>query len=84
MSERDTESYRHTADLEELQQDFARVDRNGDGHVNYEEFKELLEGLEAGMTEEEMQIGFRELDTNRDGLIDTRDLLILRKFLGTL
>src|SRR5690606_13023919 len=27
MSERDTESYRHTADLEELQQDFARVDR---------------------------------------------------------
>jgi len=75
MSERDTESYRHTADLEELQQDFARVDRNGDGHVNYEEFKELLEGLEAGMTEEEMQIGFRELDTNRDGLIDCQEFI---------
>jgi calmodulin len=65
-----TESLRHPADMRELKRDFARLDRDGDGRVDYEEFKQLLESLQAGMSERELHIGFREIDTDHDGLID--------------
>ena len=71
----DEMAYRHTADVGELQKEFIVVDRDRDGLVDFDEFKELLNGLEAGMSEEEMQIGFRELDTNRDGLIDCQEFI---------
>lgn len=61
---------RHISDPMELREDFDFVDADCDGRINYFEFKNLLEDLEAQMTESEMRIGFRELDTNRDGYID--------------
>lgn len=67
--------YRHTADVGELQKEFVLVDRDRDGRVNFDEFKQLLEGLDSGMTTDEMQIGFREVDTNLDGLIDCREFI---------
>lgn len=75
MSGSDTSTYRHTSDVSELEKEFLLVDRNRDGHVNFEEFKQLLDGLESGMTSEELKIGFHELDTNRDGLIDCREFI---------
>ena len=68
-------AYRNTADVGELQKEFVLVDRDGDGLVDFQEFKELLHGLEAGMSEDEMQIGFREIDLNGDGRIDCEEFV---------
>jgi Ca2+-binding EF-hand superfamily protein len=70
MTERES---RHPAGSRELLEEFAAADRDNDGRIDYDEFKQLLDGLEAGMSEEEMRIGFREIDTDRDGLIDRRE-----------
>lgn len=69
----DTPITRHPSGPRELLEEFAVADRNDDGRVNYAEFKQLLEGLDAGMSEEEMRIGFEEVDSDRDGLIDRRE-----------
>ena len=67
--------FRHTSDLEELQKEFVEVDRDKDGHVDFLEFKQLLDGLESGMTKDQLEIGFREIDLNGDGLIDCREFI---------
>lgn len=72
MPERST---RHLATHRELTQQFAAADRNDDGRIDFGEFRRLLEGLEASMTVEEMQIGFHEVDVDRDGLIDCREFI---------
>jgi calmodulin len=69
------QTYRHAPDNGELQKEFVLVDQDHDGHVNFDEFKRLLEGLDAGMTHTDMQIGFREVDTNCDGFIDCREFI---------
>jgi calmodulin len=67
------EGGRHPAHDRELLEEFAVADRNGDGRINFAEFKQLLEALEAGMSAAELKIGFAEVDTDRDGLIDRRE-----------
>lgn len=69
------QSYRHAPDIGELQKEFMLADRDHDGHVNFEEFTRLLDGLDAGMARSDMHIGFREVDTNRDGLIDCQEFI---------
>jgi calmodulin len=64
---------RHPAGQRELLEEFASADRDNDGRINYQEFRQLLEGIEAGMSEAEMKIGFKEIDADRDGLIDRRE-----------
>lgn len=66
---------RFSSNTGELHREFKRVDRNQDGKVSFEEFKELLEGLDAGMTEVEMHIGFREVDTDKDALISCQEFV---------
>lgn len=61
---------RHPAARRELIQQFAVADRDKDGRIDFEEFKLLLDGLDAAMSIDEMQIGFREVDTDLDGWID--------------
>jgi Ca2+-binding EF-hand superfamily protein len=72
---KDSRTYRHTAAIGELRKEFVRADLDHDGRVNFDEFKQLLNGLESGMSESDMQIGFHELDTNRDGLIDCQEFI---------
>jgi calmodulin len=67
------EPTRHPAAGRELLEEFAVADRDNDGRVNFAEFKQLLDGLESGMSEAEMRIGFQEVDTDRDGFIDRRE-----------
>ncbi|WP_405234426.1 EF-hand domain-containing protein [Lentisalinibacter salinarum] len=53
----------------ELRESFDYNDRDGDGRIEFDEFVKMLEELEAGATEEEARIGFREIDTRQDGSI---------------
>ena len=68
-------SPRHLASQRELIQQFAVADRDKDGHIDFGEFRLLLEGLDSAMSTEEMKIGFGEVDADRDGRIDCREFV---------
>ena len=68
-----TQRNRHPAGQRELLEEFASADRDNDGRIDFQEFRQLLEGLEAGMSDAEMRIGFKEIDADHDGLIDRRE-----------
>jgi Ca2+-binding EF-hand superfamily protein len=72
MNER-TPANRHPAKERELLEEFASADRDDDGRIDLEEFRQLLNGLEAHMSDAEIRLGFGEIDTDRDGLIDRRE-----------
>jgi calmodulin len=55
---------------EELRETFEYNDRDGDGRIQLDEFIEMLEELEAKTSDADARIGFAEIDTNDDGLID--------------
>lgn len=67
--------HRQTPDASALQREFVLVDKDRDGRVDLQEFKELMNGLDAGMSDYEMQIGFREIDINKDGRIDCEEFI---------
>jgi Ca2+-binding EF-hand superfamily protein len=54
---------------DELREHFVSCDKNRDHRINYAEFVELLENLEAGMSAEEMRIGFSLIDLDGNGAI---------------
>ena len=56
--------------LDELRESFDYNDRDGDGRIQRDEFAEMLDELDADMSESEAATGFKEIDTNDDGLID--------------
>ena len=66
---------RHLAGNRELKQEFALADQDRDGRIGFEEFGRLMRGLEAGMSGMDLRIGFREIDTDTDGLIDFREFV---------
>lgn len=57
-------------ELDELRESFDYNDRDGDGRIEMSEFSAMLDELEAGMSKREVEIGFKDIDTNDDGLID--------------
>lgn len=59
----------------EVQAHFTQADTNRDRRINHEEFRELLKNLEAEMSDDEASIGFEEIDTDNDGLIDFDEFL---------
>jgi calmodulin len=59
----------------EVQAHFTQADTNRDQRINLAEFRALLMDLEAEMSEEEVKIGFDEIDTDDDGLIDFGEFL---------
>lgn len=70
-----TEALRHPASVRELRREFALADLDNDNRIDLEEFRRLLEGLQAGMSENEVRIGFQEIDTDRDGAIDRDEFI---------
>lgn len=56
--------------LDELRESFDYNDRDGDGRIEMGEFAAMLDELEAEMSEREVEVGFKDIDTNDDGLID--------------
>ena len=71
----EAEALRHPASVQELRREFAMADLDNDNRIDLEEFKRLLEGLQADMSEHEMRIGFQEIDTDRDGAIDREEFI---------
>ena len=60
-----------TADeLAELHEDFDEFDKDGDGLMEFDEFVNFLDGLEAEMSHDDCRTGFAEIDTDRDGVIE--------------
>jgi calmodulin len=62
-------------ELDELREAFDYNDRDGDGRIQLDEFSAMLDELEAGMTERDIEIGFKDIDTNDDGLIDFQEFV---------
>jgi calmodulin len=57
-------------DEDELRMLFEGCDSNANGSLQYTEFVALLQNLNADMEEKACRIGFREIDSDRDGHID--------------
>ena len=57
-------------ELDELREAFDYNDRDGDGRIQLDEFSAMLDELEAEMSASDIEIGFKDIDTNDDGLID--------------
>ena len=57
-------------ELDEVREAFDYNDRDEDGLIDLEEFADMLDDLEADMSDAETREGFREIDTNHDGKID--------------
>jgi calmodulin len=57
-------------ELDELRETFDYNDRDGDGRIQLPEFSAMLDELEAEMSDGDIEIGFKDIDTNDDGLID--------------
>jgi calmodulin/calcium-binding protein CML/plastin-2 len=62
-------------ELDELREAFDYNDRDGDGRIQLDEFADMLDELEAEMSEKDVQIGFKDIDTNDDGLIDFQEFV---------
>ncbi|HKZ74461.1 MAG TPA: EF-hand domain-containing protein [Steroidobacteraceae bacterium] len=58
-----------------MQAHFAQSDTDNDRYINLAEFRELLGNLEADLSDEEARIGFGEIDTDGNGLIDFDEFL---------
>jgi calmodulin len=61
--------------LDELRETFDYNDRDGDGRIQVDEFSAMLDELEADMTDKDIEIGFKDIDTNDDGLIDFQEFV---------
>ncbi len=62
-------------ELDELRETFDYNDRDGDGMIQLGEFAEMLDELEADMSDQETRTGFQDIDTNDDGLIDFKEFV---------
>jgi calmodulin len=62
-------------EFEELEESFRYNDENGDGKIEFKEFVNMLDGLEAGVSVEEAKIGFHEIDTDNDGSIELDEFI---------
>jgi calmodulin/calcium-binding protein CML/plastin-2 len=57
-------------ELDELRETFDYNDRDNDGRIQLDEFAAMLDELEAEMSKNEIEIGFKDIDVNDDGLVD--------------
>lgn len=64
--------------IEELREDFAEVDDDQDGSIDYGEFTILMDNLNSGMTDSVLRIGFGEIDADHDGRISLAEFIAWR------
>lgn len=56
--------------IEEIEELFEQNDTDGNGDIDFEEFEEFMADLDPQMIRPSLEIGFREIDTNKDGRIN--------------
>lgn len=56
--------------IAELRESFQYNDPNGDGRIDFGEFRNMLRDLEANVAADEARIGFSEIDTDNDNAIE--------------
>jgi calmodulin len=66
-----TAEYR-VAEIEEL---FENNDTDGNGDIDFDEFAELMRDLDEDLPRSALEVGFREIDTNKDGRINFGEFL---------
>ena len=52
---------------------FTRFDRNGDGLVDEDEFRKILQALGEDPTHEVLSLAFAAIDTNSDDMVEFRE-----------
>jgi hypothetical protein len=62
-------------EYEELEESFRYNDANNDGRLGFTEFVAMLDALEAGMSPDEVRVGFEEIDTDKDGSIELDEFI---------
>lgn len=61
--------------LAELREDFKSFDRDDDDRINLLEFREFMLGLDSEISDDEVRIGFREIDSDHDGIITVHEFI---------
>ena len=61
--------------ITDLQGKFKEMDRNGDGRISYEQFKECVNGHMNLLTEQKIGEMFGKLDKNNSGYIDYSEFI---------
>ena len=61
--------------VEEIEELFEQNDTDGNGDIDFEEFKALVGELDPQMPQAAFAIGFRDIDTNKDGRINFDEFL---------
>ena len=64
--------------IEELREDFASVDSDEDGCIDFGEFANLMDNLSAGVSSADLRIGVGEIDSDRDGRISLAEFVAWR------
>jgi Ca2+-binding EF-hand superfamily protein len=62
--------------VEEIEELFEQNDTDGNGDIDFGEFKTLMTELDPQMSRAALEIGFRDIDTNKDGRINFDELLV--------
>lgn len=57
-------------DQQELKETFQQFDRDQNGRIDLQEFRELLTALDARVDDSASQIGFESIDSDGSGTID--------------
>lgn len=61
--------------LAELREDFKSFDRDADDRINLLEFREFMLSLDSEISDDEVRIGFREIDSDHDGIITAHEFI---------
>jgi len=56
--------------IEEIEELFEQNDTDGNGDIDFAEFQALMRELDETLSQHALEIGFREIDSNRDGRIN--------------
>jgi calmodulin len=75
MGPNTTPQLREAGDAARLREDFEYYDRNQDGLMQYEEFVRFLNAIDGEVSESECRIGFGEVDSDHDGVIELEEFL---------
>ncbi len=60
--------------MSELRETFDHFDKDSNGAIDRQEFAQIMEALGAEMTAEEIDLGFKIIDTDGNGVIDFDEL----------